>query len=127
MKSLSLSLEEFAARRRKAQTDIEDTIRDEVRLALDLHFNTDGWDQLLDVLKEVYAEAYFQESGERTEPVLPRGVVTQLRSTLRKTKRTLTKPEVLAVSNRLNSLQAPLPIPKGIDPMRVRPQRGKMR
>jgi hypothetical protein len=51
----------------------------------------------------------------------------RLAARLRKTKRTLTKPEVLAVSNRLNSLQAPLPIPKGIDPMRVRPQRGKMR
>ena len=51
----------------------------------------------------------------------------RLPATLRKTKRTLTKPEVLAVSNRLNSLQAPLPIPKGIDPMKARPQRGKMR
>ena len=48
-------------------------------------------------------------------------------ATLRKTKRTLTKPEVLAVSNRLNSLQSALPIPKGIDPMKVRAQRGKMR
>lgn len=46
---------------------------------------------------------------------------------LRKTKRTLTKPEVLAVSNRLNSLQSSLPIPKGIDPMKVRSQRGRMR
>ncbi len=51
----------------------------------------------------------------------------RLPATLRKTKRTLTKPEVLAVSNRLNSLQTPLPIPKGIDPLKVRPQRGKMR
>ena len=51
----------------------------------------------------------------------------RLAATMRKTKRTLTKPEVLAVSNRLNSLQTPLPIPKGIDPMKVRPQRGKMR
>jgi hypothetical protein len=51
----------------------------------------------------------------------------RLPATLRKTKKSLTKPEVLAVSNRLNSLQAPLPIPKGIDPMKVRPQRGKMR
>jgi hypothetical protein len=51
----------------------------------------------------------------------------RLPATLRKTKRTLTKPEVLAVSNRLNSLQTPLPIPKGIDPMKARPQRGKMR
>lgn len=51
----------------------------------------------------------------------------RLPATLRKTKRALTKPEVLAVTNRLNSLQASLPIPKGIDPMKVRPQRGKMR
>jgi hypothetical protein len=42
-------------------------------------------------------------------------------------KRTLTKVEVRAVNNRLNSLQAPLPIPKGVDPMKARPQRGKMR
>lgn len=51
----------------------------------------------------------------------------RLAATLRKRKKALTKPEVLAVSNRLNSLQAPLPIPKGIDPMKVRAQRGKMR
>ena len=51
----------------------------------------------------------------------------RLAAALRKRKRVLTKPEVLAVTNRLNSLQAPLPIPKGIDPMKVRPQRGKMR
>ena len=35
--------------------------------------------------------------------------------------------EVQAVSNRLNSLQSSLPIPKGIDPMKARPQRGRMR
>ncbi|WP_395243208.1 DUF4191 domain-containing protein [Agromyces sp. MMS24-K17] len=46
---------------------------------------------------------------------------------LRKAKKSLTKPEVLAVSNRLNSLQTSLPIPKGIDPMKVRSQRGRMR
>ena len=51
----------------------------------------------------------------------------RLPATLRKKKRVLTKPEVLAVTNRLNSLQASLSIPKGIDPMKVRPQRGKMR
>jgi hypothetical protein len=51
----------------------------------------------------------------------------RLPATLRKTKKALTKPEVLAVSNRLNSLQSALPIPKGIDPMKVRAQRGKMR
>lgn len=36
----------------------------------------------------------------------------RLSATLRKTKRSLTKPEVQAVSNRLNSLQSSLPIPK---------------
>jgi hypothetical protein len=51
----------------------------------------------------------------------------RLPAALRKTKKALTKPEVLAVSNRLNSLQSSLPIPKGIDPMKARPQRGKMR
>lgn len=51
----------------------------------------------------------------------------QLPATLRKSKKALTKPEVLAVSNRLNSLQSSLPIPKGIDPMKARAQRGKMR
>ncbi|MFB2555962.1 DUF4191 domain-containing protein [Herbiconiux liangxiaofengii] len=46
--------------------------------------------------------------------------------TLARIKPTLTKPEVLAVSNRLTSLSSsPLPIPKGIDPMRMRPQRGR--
>ncbi|GAA2222269.1 DUF4191 domain-containing protein [Herbiconiux moechotypicola] len=45
---------------------------------------------------------------------------------LARIKPSLTKPEVLAVSNRLTSLSnSPLPIPKGIDPLRVRPQRGR--
>lgn len=37
----------------------------------------------------------------------------------------LTKSEVLAVSNRLSSLNSKLPIPKGIDPTKVRPQRAR--
>jgi hypothetical protein len=48
----------------------------------------------------------------------------RLAATLRKKKRVLTKPEVLAVTNRLNSLQAPLPIPKGIDPMAAANRKG---
>jgi hypothetical protein len=45
-------------------------------------------------------------------------------SELRKFKTTLRKAEVLAISNRLNSLgKNGLPIPKGIDPMRVRAAR----
>ena len=60
-------------------------------------------------------------------PTRARSSSTDSPATLRKTKQSLTKPEVLAVSNRLNSLQTQLPIPKGIDPMKARPQRGKMR
>jgi hypothetical protein len=45
---------------------------------------------------------------------------------LNRIKPNLTKPEVLAVSNRLTSLgSGNLPIPKGVDPMKARPQRGR--
>jgi hypothetical protein len=35
----------------------------------------------------------------------------------------LTRAEVLAVSNRLESLTTGLPVPKGVDPNRLRPAR----
>ncbi|RFA20771.1 DUF4191 domain-containing protein [Subtercola boreus] len=45
---------------------------------------------------------------------------------LNRIKANLTKPEVMAVSNRLTSLSSGnLPIPKGVDPMKARPQRGR--
>ncbi|SEC19595.1 protein of unknown function [Paramicrobacterium humi] len=44
---------------------------------------------------------------------------------LRRVKKALTKPEVLAVVNRLSSLGNQLPIPKGVDPYKVRPQRAR--
>ncbi len=48
----------------------------------------------------------------------------KLPASLRKLKPALRKPEILAVSNRLNSLgKNSLPIPKGIDPMKVRAAR----
>ncbi|MWB97088.1 DUF4191 domain-containing protein [Agromyces seonyuensis] len=47
--------------------------------------------------------------------------------TLNKLPKALTKPEISAVNNRLASLQGSLPIPKGIDPNKVRAQRGKLR
>ncbi|WP_130176858.1 DUF4191 domain-containing protein [Cryobacterium sp. SO1] len=43
---------------------------------------------------------------------------------LTKIKPSLTKAEVLAVNNRLNSMTRKLPIPKGVDPTKARPQRG---
>ena len=50
--------------------------------------------------------------------------LTKIVPSLARFKRTLTKAEVLAVSNRLASLgRNGMPIPKGIDPMRVRAQR----
>lgn len=45
---------------------------------------------------------------------------------IKSVKKQLTKPEMLAVVNRLSSLGGTqLPIPKGVDPNRVRPQRGR--
>lgn len=50
--------------------------------------------------------------------------LTKIVPSLAKFKRTLTKAEVIAVSNRLASLgRNGMPIPKGIDPMRVRAPR----
>ena len=51
-------------------------------------------------------------------------VLHRLPSTLNKYKSVLRKPEVLAISNRLNSLgKNGLPIPKGMDPLKARAQR----
>jgi hypothetical protein len=44
---------------------------------------------------------------------------------LSRIKTTLSKAEVVAVNNRLTSIVTKMPIPKGVDPMRARPQRGK--
>ena len=44
---------------------------------------------------------------------------------LRRIKPTLTKAEVLAISNRLQSLEGALPIPKGVDPLKARAPRGR--
>ncbi|QPZ40055.1 DUF4191 domain-containing protein [Paramicrobacterium chengjingii] len=49
----------------------------------------------------------------------------KLAKSMRKVKRELTKAEVLAVTNRLGSLNNQLPIPKGVDPYKVRPQRAR--
>lgn len=51
-----------------------------------------------------------------------------LRRALGKLPGSLTKPEIQAIANRLSSLKTnQMPIPKGIDPMRVRPSRKAMR
>ena len=53
--------------------------------------------------------------------------LAKLTGTIRKFKNVLTKAEVSAVNNRLSSIQGNLPIPKGIDPTKMRVPRGKMR
>ncbi|THJ67525.1 DUF4191 domain-containing protein [Arthrobacter echini] len=47
--------------------------------------------------------------------------------TVQKLKKTLTKQEVHAVDKRLTALGTKLPIPKGVDPFRARPDRKAMR
>lgn len=54
--------------------------------------------------------------------------LTKLESRLRKLPRALTKAEVAEVAHRLRALQSSkMPIPKGVDPMRARPDRKGMR
>lgn len=45
--------------------------------------------------------------------------------TMSKIKPALSRAEVLAVSRRLDSISTAMPIPKGVDPMKVRPQRAR--
>ncbi|MDH2442341.1 DUF4191 domain-containing protein [Amnibacterium sp. CER49] len=49
--------------------------------------------------------------------------LSQINRRLARLKPRLTRAEVLAVSNRLESLTAGLPVPKGVDPTRLRPVR----
>jgi hypothetical protein len=44
---------------------------------------------------------------------------------LTRIKTVLSKAEVVAVNNRLTSIATKMPVPKGVDPMKARPQRGK--
>lgn len=61
-------------------------------------------------------------TGEADTPLL------KLRKAMTGLPKQLTKPEILAVSNRLRAMpSSPLPIPKGIDPNRIRPSRAHLR
>ncbi len=61
------------------------------------------------------------ESG-RGEGQVP---ISQVAKKMNKLKNELTKIEVSAVSKRISSLGGRLPIPKGIDPFKARPSRGR--
>lgn len=51
--------------------------------------------------------------------------ISQVAKKMGKLKKELTKVEVSAVSKRISSLGTKLPIPKGIDPFKARPSRGR--
>jgi hypothetical protein len=53
--------------------------------------------------------------------------LAKLPKTIQKMKKTLTKQEVHAVDKRLTALGTRLPIPKGVDPFKARPDRKAMR
>ena len=53
--------------------------------------------------------------------------LSKLPKTVQKLKKTLTKQEVSAVDKRLSALGTKLPIPKGVDPFKARPDRKAMR
>ena len=79
------SPEEFASRRRGAQTRIEEALHPIVAESVDTSTDTSGWDLLLEAVEEQYEIAY-AEDGEGTAPPLPQGWKDELRSTLRETK-----------------------------------------
>jgi hypothetical protein len=59
--------------------------------------------------------------GDRQVPL------SKVPKTVQKLKKTLTKQEVHAVDKRLSALGTKLPIPKGVDPFKARPDRKAMR
>lgn len=72
------------------------------------------------ILPNVPVNTYFVGPDEDSIPLY------RISRTLKKVKNQLTKPEMIAVGNRLSSLSNnSLPIPKGVDPFKVRPQRAR--
>lgn len=59
--------------------------------------------------------------GDRQVPL------SKVPKTVQKLKKTLTKQEVYAVDKRLTALGTKLPVPKGVDPLKARPDRKAMR
>lgn len=78
------SIEEFASRRRGAQTRIEEALHPVVAEAVDTQTDTSGWDELLDEVEAQYEIAY-AEDAEGTVPPLPQGWRGELLSSLRET------------------------------------------
>lgn len=81
-----LSLAEFSARRRDAQTRVEDALRPLTREALDGTTNTHGWDDLLDEVAHQWRLVYEEESGA-SGPGMPTALRDEIRDALRHTDR----------------------------------------
>lgn len=71
------------------------------------------------ILPNVPVHAFYVGPDEDSTPL------HRLPAVMKKTKKSLTKPEVIAVGNRLSSLGNALPIPKGVDPFKARAQRAR--
>jgi hypothetical protein len=78
------SIEEFASRRRSAQSRIEEALRPVVEEGVDLGVDTHGWNEVLDAVEEQYEIAY-REDADGDPPTLFNGWKAELRETLRKT------------------------------------------
>ncbi len=81
-------LEEFAARRRRAQTDIIEALRAVVSRALDGRENTDGYREVMEVVRRLWATAYAQDAG--VARAMPSTLADQIIRTLRQTDKTST-------------------------------------
>lgn len=77
------SAEEFAARRRKAQTDLENELRPHVEEALS-DTDTHGWAELLGAVEHVYSVAYRDEGGDHSDTP-PREFINDLEEALGET------------------------------------------
>lgn len=82
-----LSLEEFASKRRKAQTDLEEILLPIVRQGLDRKKDTHGWAEVLDKVRDLYQITYADEGGEGTAPRLDVKTVNLILTTLRRSVR----------------------------------------
>lgn len=78
------TFEEFASRRRSAQTRIEEALHPVVEEGVDLGIDTHGWDAVLDEVEDQFVLA-FNEEAEGQAPSLPHRWRRELRETLQQT------------------------------------------
>ena len=92
------AIEEFTARRRTTQRDIEDRLRPVVAHGVDLNEDTHGWNELLLEVDDIYSSQVFEESGRRGYR-LPGNWRQDMLRTLRKT----TAPRTEATVDRITA------------------------